>query len=102
MLPRDQVEKWKNGESIHDNDNDQCVPDYSCCYPLLKASAEERKGHAEAFIAGDIAEQHKYVKRFVERFQKLKDDGGDELDQRADRSCGPSVKKARSRGGHAD
>ncbi len=27
--------RWVNGESKHNDIDDECVPDFSCCYPEL-------------------------------------------------------------------
>lgn len=27
----EQLEKWLNGESVHDHEINECVPDFTCC-----------------------------------------------------------------------
>lgn len=50
MTSLEQLEKWVAGESIHNVEEDQCCPDFSCCTQSLLASEEERKMFLNAFI----------------------------------------------------
>jgi hypothetical protein len=38
-----QVDEWVKGNSIHNKEDDECCPDFSCCKPELKAPIEIRE-----------------------------------------------------------
>ena len=42
MTPDEQVELWVSGESVHNEDMDECCPDFSCCRPELMVDFEVR------------------------------------------------------------
>ena len=44
----EQLRRWVGGESVHNDQRDECCPDFSCCVPELKADAETRKAFADA------------------------------------------------------
>ena len=49
MTPKEQLELWVEGNSIHNKDNrDECCPDFSCCKPELKANRKIREAFANA------------------------------------------------------
>lgn len=43
MTPDEQLENWVNGVSLHNQERNECCPDFSCCQSHYKASAEERQ-----------------------------------------------------------
>jgi hypothetical protein len=43
-----QIEEWVRGNSIHDEINGLCVPDFSCCRLNLKAPQDVRARFAES------------------------------------------------------
>ena len=49
MTSDEQLDKWVEGESIHNKSEDECCPDFSCCHPILKAARPVR----EKFKAAD-------------------------------------------------
>ncbi len=72
MTTDEQLEKWVNGESLHNHersidivDDDgnviateemkggECCPDFSCCHPGMKWPIEKRFEFAKAIAAGD-------------------------------------------------
>ena len=55
MTIKEQVEKWVNGESIHDEEHDTCCPDFSCCNSKLKADKANRELFAKAYSEGNDA-----------------------------------------------
>ena len=48
-LIADQLAKWVAGESVHNDERDECCPDFSCCKPMLLAPKDVR----EKFMAAD-------------------------------------------------
>ena len=42
MTCEDQLMQWVAGVSIHNQDRDECCPDFSCCQPQLLATQDER------------------------------------------------------------
>lgn len=66
----EQLTLWVAGESVH---GDQCVPDFSCCEPDLKADAIVRK----AFQEGSVHERITLLGTFLSAaFDKMSRDGG--------------------------
>lgn len=53
MTPREQLDKWVAGQSVHNHERDECCPDFSCCQPELLASEEERVMFRDAYINGN-------------------------------------------------
>lgn len=50
---RDQLNKWVNGNSIHNKIDDECCPDFSCCRPDLLWNEEKRLLFKELVLKGD-------------------------------------------------
>lgn len=42
MSPREQLDHWCNGKSIHNTERDECCPDFSCCNKAYSAPMHER------------------------------------------------------------
>jgi hypothetical protein len=53
----DQLNHWCNGESIHNEIDDECCPDFSCCNPEIN-TAQELK---EAFRTATINEHQEVI-----------------------------------------
>ena len=62
-----QVVEWAKGNPIHNNVDDECCPDFSCCKPdllqpefvrttFLRASREQRESMCFSFLASGLAE----------------------------------------------
>lgn len=47
----DQLIEWVKGNPIHNTQDDECCPDFSCCHPDLLQSEEVRN----AFLVADEA-----------------------------------------------
>lgn len=48
MTPNEQLAIWVEGKSIHNEDRNECCPDFSCCNPELLAEESVRIAFAEA------------------------------------------------------
>ncbi len=53
MTPSEQLELWLKGESVHNNEREECCPDFSCCRPELLADQDERQAFYDAHHRGD-------------------------------------------------
>lgn len=57
MTHIEQMEKWVNGESVHNDDANveggECCPDFSCCAPGLLWAKETRERFAKAIYEED-------------------------------------------------
>ena len=42
MTVDEQLEQWVAGKSIHNDERDECCPDFSCCEPKLLAPKKVR------------------------------------------------------------
>lgn len=49
MKIEEQLEKWLAGESVHNDEREECCPDFSCCTPGILASESERRAFAKAY-----------------------------------------------------
>lgn len=49
----EQLKEWLDGNSIHDEEDNICVPDYSCCYPNMTTNTHNKQMFAKAWIEGD-------------------------------------------------
>ena len=61
-----QVKEWANGVSYHNDVEDECCPDFSCCKPellaheeirktFLNASREQRESMCYAFLGSSLS-----------------------------------------------
>lgn len=50
-----QLEEWVKGTSVHDDEANICVPDFSCCRPNLGINLEDRQEFMDHWLAGDTA-----------------------------------------------
>lgn len=48
MTPDEQLKLWVAGDPVHNEERNQCCPDFSCCVPELLASEEERIAFRDA------------------------------------------------------
>jgi len=48
MTTDEQLEEWVKGNPIHNNERNECCPDFSCCCPDLLADERTRKEFAAA------------------------------------------------------
>ncbi len=55
---------WRNGKSEHNQTDDECCPDFSCCRPQLLAPREVR----EIFYNAYLKENHKTTERLLMEF----------------------------------
>ena len=62
MLELDQILLWVVGYSVHDDENSLCVPDFSCCFPVLLVPRE----HRETYLAA-------YMRQFDEEMRRAED-----------------------------
>lgn len=42
MTPKEQLDQWCDGVSIHNAERDECCPDFSCCNPASAVPIEQR------------------------------------------------------------
>ena len=58
---KQQGEEWAKGNSYHNDIDNECCPDFSCCKPELKASDEQR----QVFINAPREVQEKMLYTFL-------------------------------------
>ncbi len=63
MTCEEQIRLWVSGNSVHNDERDECCPDFSCCEPKLQASSSERL----AFESGDENKRHEMLMTFLGR-----------------------------------
>lgn len=63
----EQLDKWVEGESIHNKELGNCVPDFSCCRPALATKLEVR----QKFKAADGIERMRMCGQFYADLVKL-------------------------------
>ena len=59
-----QLKDWVEGKAIHDSENNRCVPDMSCCEPVLAVDKEVR----QSFVLHFYLRNHKVVSAFGNYF----------------------------------
>lgn len=55
MTALEQLDLWVSGKSVHNEDRQECCPDFSCCDPSNLADEKTRIKFANAYKAGDYA-----------------------------------------------
>jgi len=61
MTVDEQLAEWLKGNPIHNDDRDECCPDFSCCEPLLLADQRTR----QAFVDADWDTRYKMLMMFL-------------------------------------
>lgn len=49
----EQLDAWVDGKPHHNNERDECCPDFSCCQPDLLAPEPARRAFRDAVVAGN-------------------------------------------------
>lgn len=52
MTPLEQLNKWVNGENVHNPTRDECCPDFACCQPNNHFSPELRAKFLKTYKEG--------------------------------------------------
>ncbi|KKM95430.1 hypothetical protein LCGC14_1188320 [marine sediment metagenome] len=65
MKTSEQLLKWLDGESVHNNGKDECCPDFSCCNSMIHTPYEIRKAFVEAFLTDDHQETNRMLGWFL-------------------------------------
>ena len=73
MTFEEQLEKWINGESVHNDKRDECCPDFSCCEPELLADRELRERYRRAVAEKDEPTQLNILSIFLSAAFQTKD-----------------------------
>lgn len=64
MKTEEQLKRWRDGESLHNIETDECCPDFSCCKPELKADQATRNAYYNAWES----KNHSLVTEFLMGF----------------------------------
>ena len=48
MKAEEQLAEWLKGNPIHNDDRDECCPDFSCCQPELLVDQRTRQAFVDA------------------------------------------------------
>ena len=64
MTVDEQLKFWLSGKSIHNQDRDECCPDFSCCRPELQAPKEVR----EIFYMAYLKDNQDLINRLLMEF----------------------------------
>lgn len=66
MTPIEQLNEWVKGNPVHNDERDECCPDFSCCMGngyITEVSV--RKEFAEAYKTGNDAKVHEMLMMFL-------------------------------------
>lgn len=53
MTREEQLKLWLRGKSVHNQKENECCPDFSCCVPECEASLEEKLDFCNAWLKGN-------------------------------------------------
>lgn len=53
MTPAQQLEAWVQGQNLHNDERDECCPDFACCQPNNHFTIPLRLKFQAAFLAGE-------------------------------------------------
>lgn len=53
MTADEQLDLWLAGQSVHNDERDECCPDFSCCSPDNAWPMEKREEFARKYRAGE-------------------------------------------------
>lgn len=71
MTAAEQLKKWVDGESIHDIEEDQCCPDFSCCTGRVVPKFLREKFY-KAYLENDRKTMMLTLMAFPNLFSRLK------------------------------
>ena len=69
MTPEEQLDKWVNGEPLHNDERDECCPDFSCCTGII-SDESERIRFSKAVYEGDDTVKMEMLMMFLGRALK--------------------------------
>ena len=65
MTNIEQLQRWVEGDPVHNEESGQCCPDFSCCKPHLLADVEVRKRFQKAHLEKDARTEHEMLMMFL-------------------------------------
>lgn len=71
MTHLEQLEKWVEGISIHNETTNECCPDFSCCQPELLVDQSVREAFRDAVLTGDEKTKMQMLAMFLGQSFKL-------------------------------
>ena len=73
----EQLDRWVNGDSVHNLSRGECCPDFSCCNPELQTPVEVRRKFAKAAPAERDAMLGKFLGAMLKNYgMKVSTSGG--------------------------
>lgn len=86
-----QLSQWLEGNSVHNEIDDWCCPDFSCCNPGIKTPFEVRKRFVQANEEERLTMMMEFLRGIVEpnRGEFVK-----QLNKMISRICGPNMRFA--------
>ncbi len=64
MKPEEQIAEWVKGNPIHNQETDECCPDFSCCTGKIAPKAV-RERFAKAYYEKDEETQNEMLMMFL-------------------------------------
>ena len=65
MTCEEQLQLWLKGKSVHNEERNECCPDFSCCKPEFLAPFEEREMFVEQLVKGDNSMLYMFLGRLI-------------------------------------
>lgn len=65
MTSDEQLERWLEGDPVHNEGRDECCPDFSCCRPDLLVEREVREAFMQAHKSGNELLKHNLCMMFL-------------------------------------
>ena len=65
MTNNEQLLKWVKGESVHNDELEQCCPDFSCCNSAMNTPLEVRELFMEAHLNDDEKQKMRLLGMFL-------------------------------------
>ena len=65
MTVNEQLLQWVKGNSVHNEERNECVPDFSCCNPAINTPIETRELFMEAYLNDDEEQRQRMLMTFL-------------------------------------
>lgn len=65
MKVKEQVDEWVKGNPIHNDERDECCPDFSCCNGGVMATRDVRERFSKAYHENDEETQMQMLGMFL-------------------------------------
>lgn len=65
MKPVEQLNLWVEGKSVHNDERDECCPDFSCCHKQVNTPKAVKEVFRNAYLKGNHTVTNRMLMEFL-------------------------------------